>query len=81
MKHFDPTQENQERSSTGNRGHSGHGLMMLVCVALMGAAAVLLLWRGESFGGSAWLLLPMVLCLGMHVFMHRHLGSQRDREE
>ncbi|WP_163560695.1 hypothetical protein [Halomonas sp. NO4] len=80
MNHHDPSshENHEERSPSGSHGHAGHGLMMLACVALMGGAAALLLWRGEALGDSAWLLLPMLLCLGMHVFMHRHGHRHRD---
>ncbi|MYL24325.1 hypothetical protein GLV89_11115 [Halomonas alkaliantarctica] len=75
MNHDDPSHENRETDAPV--GRAVHGWMMLACVALMGGAAALLLWRGESLSGSAWLLLPMGLCLGMHFFMHRH-GHHRD---
>ncbi|WP_148253133.1 hypothetical protein [Aidingimonas lacisalsi] len=83
MNHSDPSHENhEERPTSGANGHTGHGLMMLICVALMGGAAAFLLWRGGSLGSSAWLLLPMLLCLGMHLLMHNHLGlHRRDRDE
>ncbi|WP_163577029.1 hypothetical protein [Halomonas faecis] len=79
MNHTDPSHEShEEQSPSGNRGHAGHGLMMLACVALMGGAAALLLWRSDSLGSGAWLLLPMLLCLGMHFVMHRHGHHHRD---
>ncbi|QOR38174.1 hypothetical protein HNO52_06365 [Billgrantia diversa] len=47
-----------------------HAWMMPLCLILMGSAFLLLMWRGEAAGG-VWLLLPMMLCLGMHLLMHR----------
>jgi hypothetical protein len=78
MNHSGPSNQNHDEGSlSGRRGHTGHGMMMLACVVLMGGAALLLLWRGEWLNGSAWLLLPMGLCLGIHFVMHRH-GHHRD---
>lgn len=40
---------------------------------MMGVAMVLLMWRAQPIGGGVWLLLlPMGLCLGLHLFVHRH---------
>ncbi|MGJ7458839.1 DUF2933 domain-containing protein [Halomonas sp. RA08-2] len=48
----------------------------------MGGAVLLLMWRGQSLTSGAWLVLPLALCLGMHLLMHRHLGHhQRDQDE
>ncbi|QTP58447.1 DUF2933 domain-containing protein [Billgrantia antri] len=78
-----PLQEDHDhdgpRSAEGPRGTRSRGVhawMMPLCLVLMGSAFLLLLWRGETAGG-AWLLLPMLLCLGMHLLMHRH-GHHRD---
>ncbi|MFQ3786721.1 hypothetical protein [Halomonas sp. A29] len=54
-----------------------HAWMMPLCLILMGSAFLLVMWRGQASGG-AWLLLPMMLCLGMHLLMHRHGHSHRD---
>lgn len=50
-----------------------HHWMMTVCLVLMGVAMLIVLWRGNPFGTGSWLLLllPMGLCLGLHLFMHR----------
>ncbi|MGJ7462539.1 DUF2933 domain-containing protein [Halomonas sp. MA07-2] len=64
--------------------HAGalHKWMMTVCLVLMGGAVLLLMWRGQSLSSGAWLVLPLALCLGMHLLMHRHLGHhQRDQDE
>ncbi|WP_373181651.1 hypothetical protein [Halomonas campaniensis] len=59
-----------------------HHWMMTACVVLMGVAMLIVLWRGNSLGAAWLLLLPMGLCLGMHVLMHRHLGHHpNDRNE
>ncbi|UYG05102.1 hypothetical protein OCT51_06965 [Halomonas sp. LR3S48] len=60
-----------EEQPQGARSRGLHAWMMPLCLILMGSAFLLLLWRGETAGG-AWLLLPMMLCLGMHLLMHRH---------
>lgn len=53
-----------------NRLHHG---MMIACWAVMGGAMLLLIWRSQTLGGNAWLLLlPMALCLGAHLLLHRH---------
>ena len=50
-----------------------HHAMMVACLAMMGVAMLIVLWRGSPFGGGSWLLLlPMGLCLGLHLFAHRH---------
>lgn len=52
-----------------------HHWLMTACLVLMGVAMLIVLWRGNSFGfgaGTWLLLLPMGLCLGLHLFMHRH---------
>ncbi|MEQ5803413.1 MAG: hypothetical protein ACTIJ4_05610 [Halomonas sp.] len=55
-----------------------HHWMITACLVLMGAAMFIVLWLGNPFGGGSWLLLlPMGLCLGMHLFLHRH-GQHRD---
>lgn len=75
----------EEAESQGQPSpHAGalHKWMMTACVALMGGAVLLFMWRGQSLGSVAWLVLPLALCLGMHLLMHRHLGHhQRDRDE
>ena len=59
-----------------NRLHHG---MMTACLVVMGAAMLILVWRGNPFGASTWLLLlPMGLCLGLHFYLHRHM---HDRDE
>ncbi|MWJ28130.1 hypothetical protein LG290_08100 [Halomonas sediminis] len=46
---------------------------MIACLVLMGVAMLIVLWRGNPFGTSTWLLLlPMGLCLGVHLYVHRH---------
>ncbi|WP_355660899.1 hypothetical protein [Halomonas salifodinae] len=56
-----------------------HHAMMFACLAVMGGA-MLLIWRAPSPGNGAWLLLPMALCLGAHLLLHRHghHGDSRD---
>ena len=49
-----------------------HHWMMTACVGLMAAVMLLLMWRAQSLGGGAWLLLPMAMCLGAHWLLHRH---------
>ncbi|MGE6608516.1 hypothetical protein ACQKE4_18685 [Halomonas sp. NPDC076908] len=50
-----------------------HHWMMTICLVMMGVAMVLLMWRAQPIGGGVWLLLlPMGLCLGLHLFVHRH---------
>jgi len=50
-----------------------HHWLMTACLVLMGVAMLIVLWRGNPFGAGTWLLLlPMGLCLGLHLFMHRH---------
>ncbi|SFU96270.1 hypothetical protein [Halomonas korlensis] len=70
------TPESQEAPSP----HAGalHKGMMTACLVLMGGAVLLVMWLGPPVGAGIWLLLlPMGLCLGMHLFMHRH-GQHRD---
>ncbi|MBB3330266.1 hypothetical protein BDK63_001123 [Halomonas campaniensis] len=56
-----------------------HHWMMTACLVLMGVAMLVVLWRGNPFGAGTWLLLlPMGLCLGMHLFLHRH--AHQDEE-
>jgi hypothetical protein len=60
--------------------HAGglHKWMMTACLVLMGVAMLIVLWRGNPFGVGTWLLLlPMGLCLGVHLFVHR-LGHRHD---
>ncbi|MBD3895835.1 hypothetical protein IEI94_08240 [Halomonas sp. ML-15] len=49
-----------------------HHWMMTACLVLMVGAMLLLMWRAQSLSGGAWLLLPMALCIGAHLVMHRH---------
>jgi len=59
----------QERTGQEHRSFSGlHLGMALLCVIIMGGAVALLMWRGV---GSGWWLLPMVLCVGAHLLLHR----------
>ncbi|MGQ4877664.1 hypothetical protein ACOJCM_03720 [Billgrantia sp. LNSP4103-1] len=63
--------ESQKDSPT----HSGgfHKWMMTLCLVLMGVAMLTVMWRGNAFGAGSWLLLlPMALCLGVHLLLHRH---------
>lgn len=56
--------------------------MMTACVVLMGGAVLLVMWRGQSLASGAWLVLPLALCLGMHLLMHRYTGGHsHNREE
>lgn len=71
-----PGVENQQPQGSRSRGF--HAWMMPLCLILMGSAFLLVMWRGQTAGG-AWLLLPMMLCLGMHLLMHRH-GHSPDKE-
>ncbi|MCE9663504.1 hypothetical protein LY622_08600 [Halomonas sp. M5N1S17] len=77
----EPTKVTGEPSSgapgkTPNRDeHSGllHRWMMTFCLVAMGGAMLFVIWRGQTLGGGTWLLvLPMLLCLGIHFLMHRH---------
>ncbi|MBR2515586.1 MAG: hypothetical protein IKE45_16540 [Halomonas sp.] len=55
-----------------------HHWMMTACLIMMGVAMVLLMWRAQPIGGGTWLLLlPMGLCLGLHLFMH-HRSQHHD---
>lgn len=57
-----------------------HHWMMTICVVIMGAAMLLLTWRAQSLGSGTWLLLlPIGLCLGLHLLMHRHSKHHDDR--
>nr|WP_163502471.1 hypothetical protein [Halomonas socia] len=49
-----------------------HHWVMTACLVLMGAVMLLLMWRAQSLDSGAWLLLPMALCLGAHLLLHRH---------
>ncbi|MBA2779574.1 DUF2933 domain-containing protein [Billgrantia kenyensis] len=73
-RHETPDQPRGERSSRL------HGGMMTLCLVMMGAAMLFVLWRGQT-GSSLLLLLPMLLCLGMHFFLHRHGHDHRDEGE
>ena len=58
-----------------------HHWMMTACLVLMGVAMLIVLSRGNPSGAGTWLLLlPMGLCLGMHLFLHRH-GHGQHRDE
>ncbi|MFC7368692.1 MULTISPECIES: hypothetical protein [Vreelandella] len=53
--------------------------MMTTCLVLMGVAMLIVLWRGNPFGSSTWLLLvPMGLCLVLHFYLHRHSQDNDD---
>ncbi|RDB44152.1 DUF2933 domain-containing protein [Halomonas sp. DQ26W] len=63
----DKTSDKDEHSSTLHRW------MMTFCLVAMGGVLLFVMWRGQTLGGGTWLLvLPMLLCLGMHFLMHRH---------
>ena len=65
----------EEESQRELPQHAGglHKWMMTVCLVLMGVAMLIVLWRGNPFGAGTWLLLlPMGLCLGVHLLLHRH---------
>lgn len=51
-----------------------------LCVFLAVAALLLLLEHGAHVLG-AWPLLLLVLCVGMHFFMHRGHGAHRSRAD
>lgn len=74
-----PAGESHEAPGPTPGKHSGglHHWMMTLCLVLMGSAFAFVLWRGQT-GGSLLLLLPMLLCLGMHFVMHRHGHRHRD---
>lgn len=77
-----PSGEAESQSKPSPRAGALHKGMMTACLVLMGGAVLLLMWRGQSLASGAWLVLPLALCLGMHLLMHRHLGHhQRDRDE
>lgn len=78
-----PSGETESQNEPSPHTGALHKWMMTACLVLMGVAMLILLWRGNTFGAGTWLLLlPMALCLGMHLLMHRHLGHhQRDRDE
>jgi fatty acid desaturase len=69
--HTTPDQARGERSSRM------HTWMMTICLVMMGGAILFFMWRGQT-GGSLLLLLPMLLCLGMHFFLHRHGHRHHD---
>lgn len=66
-----------DRISSSLRNLFGsHAGMMVVCVALMGGALVFL-WNGglDSESGGAWVaFLPLLICVGAHLFMQRAMG-------
>lgn len=49
----------------------GHNAFMMLCCLAMGAAVVAALAQGQTIGA----LLPLVLCLGMHLVMHKVMGK------
>lgn len=59
---------------------NGHTLMMLVCCAAMFAG--LYFFVKSDLGSGSWgLLLPLLICVGMHFIMHRMMGSNcHDKE-
>ncbi|RCV89640.1 DUF2933 domain-containing protein [Billgrantia montanilacus] len=72
--------------SPAQDGHSDvlHRWMMTFCLVAMGGAMLFVLWRGQTLGGGTWLLvLPMLLCLGIHFLMHRrgHRHSHRHGDD
>jgi fatty acid desaturase len=75
-----PSGEAESQKEPSKQAGALHQWMMIACVVLMGGAVLLVMWRGQSMGSGAWLLLPLALCLGMHFLMHRHLGHH-DRDE
>lgn len=77
-----PSGEAESQKEPSSHAGALHKWMMTACLVLMGGAVLLFMWRGQSLGSGAWLVLPLALCLGMHLLMHRHLGHhQRDRDE
>ncbi|MCG6657463.1 hypothetical protein HOP52_06750 [Halomonas campisalis] len=74
-----PARDAHRAGDHGAAEKSGHHWLMIVCLLLMGAAVLSVLWRGNPFGAGTWLLLlPMLLCLGMHLLVHRYHGRHRD---
>jgi hypothetical protein len=60
-----------------------HAIWMWVCCALMilGAFALLSFREPGTPSGGVWLFLPVLLCLSMHLFMHRgHGNSHADHD-
>ncbi|WP_021029216.1 DUF2933 domain-containing protein [Litchfieldella anticariensis] len=66
-------------SPKGPHGGFWHSTMGIVCLVLMSGAVALLMWRSHtSLTNSWWLLLPLVLCVGMHLLMHRGHGHRKE---
>jgi hypothetical protein len=73
-----PSGEAESRNAPSQHAGGLHKWMMTACLVLMGVAMLIVLWRGNPFGVGTWLLLlPMGLCLGVHLFVHR-LGHRHD---
>lgn len=53
---------------------NSHKTMMVICCIAMIAGAYLI-FRGSSSFGSFEILLPLVICVGMHFVMHKMMGG------
>lgn len=60
--------------------HSGHKLMMLVCIAAA-IIGVAYFFSGKNIQGSSWGLLMVLACPLMHLFMMKSHGHDQDSSE
>ncbi|MFC3285001.1 DUF2933 domain-containing protein [Litchfieldella rifensis] len=74
------SQPHSSENQSPKRSHGGfwHSTMGIVCLVLMGGVAALLMWRSHvSLTSGWWLLVPLALCVGMHLLMHRGHGHHK----
>ena len=84
MTHHDPSPDNASGDESPKRPFLNTPVGLALCVFL--AVAGILLWiehRAHVLGALP-LLLPLLICIGMHFFMHRghgnHHGKGGDRD-